>query len=489
MTHSLDNLLEESIAAGEPSFAQLTRTSAVFVLGAVAGKVVGLVLLPILTRLLTPAGYGSVDVLMTLGGALSATLMLGLDVAALRLWFDQPNPGARRGLIATWYAITLGMALAAGSIIAVNSGAISAALFRGFDLQPAVYAIAVFVGVNNIETIALTVLRAQGRAGWFAAINGGVLLLYAILATALLELWRADANAVILGLAAAMTVAAVVGTLVVREAVIGRPAVTAARELLRLGLPLAPAVASSLVGDFLNRTILLAAAGAAQVAYFTVAWRFATVAGLAVVGFQLAWQPRAYALGTSERARARLAADSLWIVAIVCAIVVGLAVASPEILVFAAGAEYVAALPALGFCLVAMLGMVLFLVASLPSAIARATHDLGLAIGASVVAVIAGNLILAPIWHSTGTAAAVAGGQLVAVTIVRHLGMRRMFLPVDWAKLGRMVALTGLVVLVLLVGDLSLLARLLVGAVALAWIAWSVPLRKALVTVRAWSRR
>ena len=104
MTEAGEAAVETGALPVEPTFARLLSTSLVFVLGAVASKVVGLVLLPILTRELTPAGYGETDVLLALSTALTAALTLGLDVVLLRLWFDQPDRRARRSLVSTAYA-------------------------------------------------------------------------------------------------------------------------------------------------------------------------------------------------------------------------------------------------------------------------------------------------------------------------------------------------------------------------------------------------
>jgi len=490
-TDSVEALLEADAAVASPGFAHLTRTSAVFALGAVLGKVVGLVLLPVLTRLLTPAEYGSMDVLMSLGTALTAGLLLGLDVAALRLYFDQPDREARRRLFGTWYAIALAVTVVAGIVVALESGNISSRLFPGAGLQPAVLAISVIVVAQTLQVIALTVLRAEGRAGWYAAISGGVLVLYAALAVWLLHVWQADANAVLVAWALALVIAAIVGALLVRREAFGRPAVQLGRALLWLGLPLAPAVAASLGADFVNRTILLTAGGAADVAYFTVAVRFASVAGLAVAAFQLAWQPRAYAMGRTYAAGVRLAADARWIVAIVCAVVVALAVAGPELVTVAAGAQYITALPALGFSLVAVLGAALYLVASLPSAVVRMTRDLAVATGVAVAVAVVGNLVLAPLWHSTGTAAAVAAGQFGAVVVVGWLGLRRWRLPVDWARIGALVTVTAVSALACttLVGNGQPIVRLILGIATFALIAWSVPLGRALAAMHRTTTR
>ena len=271
---------------------------------------------------------------------------------------------------------------------------------------------------GTIEVTILTVLRARGRAGWYAAINAGTLVVYAILATILLKSWRADAAAVVGAWAIALVVSAGVGTLMLRRDLLGRPSVWASRLLLRLGLPLAPAVVLTLASEFLVRIILLRTAGADQVAFFTVGNRFASVAALSLAVLQLAWVPRAYALGTTHEARTRVGREATWIVALVCAAVLVVAAGAREIVFVAAGSPYLEALPALGFSLVAVVGAAVYLIGSMPSAISRRTEDLGLATGTAAIIGVIGTLMLAEPLRAAGAAASLAIGKLAAVAVV-----------------------------------------------------------------------
>ena len=475
---------DAGIDVGRAGLAGLTRRSALFALGAVAGKVVGLVMLPVLTRALTQADYGRLDVLLVLTNALTAALLLGLDVATLRLYFDQRNSEERGRLIASWYVIALIVTAAAAGLLVALANPISAALFSTSRLGVAIVAVAAALIAGTVQTIVLTVLRAEGRAGSYAALSVGALVLYAVLAVVLLGSWRTDAAAVLVAWAAAISVSSVAGTTLIRRRIARRPAWNASRRLLRLGLPLAPAVVAVLVSDFLVRIILLRASGADQVADFTVGNRFASAAGLAVAVLQLAWVPRAYALGTTDEARRRIGSETAWIVGIVSIAVLVIAAGAREIVEAAAGPAYLAALPALGFSLVAVLGSALYLVASMPSALARTTEDLGMATAVGAVVAVAATLLLAPLWAATGTAAAAAIAQVSVVGTVGVLGRRRGTLALPARRLVLMAGTSALAALVLVAAP-SLFVRLGVTVAALAAVASALPLRQGLRTARA----
>lgn len=467
----------------ESGLTTMTRASALFAAGTVAGKLVGLVMLPVLTRTLTPSELGNLDVLMVLVNAVTSALLLGLDVAALRLYFDRPSRAAQRTLVATWYVMALGVTSSAGFVLIVISGVLAIALFSTDRLQPAVVATAFAIVAGTLQVIVLTLLRARGRAGWYAIINVGSLALYAVLATILLKAWRADAAAVVSAWAIALVVSASLGTIMLRRQVLGRPSWTAGQELLRLGLPLAPAVVGILVSEFLIRVFLLRSAGADQVAFFTVGNRFASVAALSLSVLQLAWVPRAYTLGTSPGARGRIGAEGVWIVACVCLAVLVVGTGARVVVEVVAGSTYLAALPALGFSLITVVGAAFYLVASMPSALARRTEDLAIATGAAALVAVVGAFLLAPTWGAAGTAAAVAVGQFIAIAVVGVLGARRLKIAMGWGRLLAMATATCAATLVL-VGDSPLLLRVAAALLALAVIGWSIPLRQGLRAMR-----
>ena len=90
MTETLGVVAAGDVLSVRPGFGRLTRDSLVFALGAVAGKAIGFLMLPVLTRLLTPSEFGRFDVISALAGAGVSTLVLGMDVATTRLAFDEP---------------------------------------------------------------------------------------------------------------------------------------------------------------------------------------------------------------------------------------------------------------------------------------------------------------------------------------------------------------------------------------------------------------
>jgi O-antigen/teichoic acid export membrane protein len=461
----------------------LTRDSILFGLGTLAGKGIGLLVLPILARLLVPERFGELDVLNALVSSGLLIVMLGTDVAAVRLFFDQGTHREQRRLLATWCSIVVTVAAVPTLVLIIGSGPISLFLFGSSALGLAVVFVGLALLAGAVHFVTLGVLRATGRPVTYAALEGGALVVNAVLAIALLVVWRADATAVMLALAVSWTTAAVLGLLVVRDWIVARPSSAAARAILLLAFPLAPAIVATWGADFFHRAYLLDAAGATQVAYLSVATRIGSVAMLVVAAAQLAWHPHAYRLGTSADATRRLAGEGRGIVVALVGCVGILGVLTPEILVLIGGDAYRDAATTVGIFLVSVLGVGVFTIGSLASAIHHRTADLGVAVIAGVGVAVAMNILVARSLGGPGTAAAIAVGQFVTAVVAIRLGRRRLAIPFGWV---RVLALVGLAVAVVLAATslaLPLVARLGLGGLLVSGLALEGTLPAWLATV------
>jgi O-antigen/teichoic acid export membrane protein len=431
-------------APGAPAgsgFGRFARDSAVYASGSVAGKAIGLLLLPIVTRALGPADFGRLDLLSTLQSAATSVLLLGLDTGTTRLYPDLDRRGRAR-MFGTWLALTLVVVAPLCLAMALFRVPVSDALFGSPQYGTPVALTAMAILGATFQVVALTALRNHGRPGAYAAVSAGSLSLNGVLVVVLLAR-GASLTAVLLAMAIGMTGGAIAGLVAVRHDAFARPDRSLLRPLLVLGLPLVPAVAATWVAEVINRAILLRLAGADEVGYFSVAVRFTSVALLVVVGFQTAWQPRAFALGDGPAALRSIANDGLRILAAVCGTVVLLSAVSPELVDLAAGDRFAPALPAIGLSLVFAIGYAGYHIVTMASALSRRMRDLAASAAVAAGAGVALNVWWGGTWGSTGTAAAVAVGQAIGVGVGIRLARTQAPIPYDWVRMGALASLAG----------------------------------------------
>lgn len=425
---------------------QLTRDSAIYALGAVAGKAVGLLLLPILTRSLAPDEYGRLEILSTLGSALVSVLLLGIDRAALRLSFTERG-AARRSTLGTWYVVATALALPPALLLAVASGPLSTLLFGDARFATAVALVGWITLLGTYQVIALTILRAERRPRAYAVLSGGSLLLNAALVIGSFAVAPAAVDLVLLAYALSLGAGAIVGAALVRRVGFGRPSRGAVSSLLALGLPLAPAVVATWLAELANRAIVLGVAGPVEVGYLGVGIRFASIAGLAIAGLQLAWEPHAYARGRDPEGLGPLARDARRVLVGIAALVAAIALVAREAVLLVSGAPYLPALPAFGFSSLAVLATGAFIVAMTPSLLAGAMRDIGAATLVGMGAGVGATFVLTGPYGGAGAAAGIAFGQLVAVVAVAWLGRTRSAIALPWRRITLVLVAAGAVTL------------------------------------------
>src|SRR5262245_1884445 len=98
---------------------ELFRHSAIYGLGSVVARILGVLLLPLYTRYLSPSDYGLIETLVALTAVLSALVAQAMKSAFFRFYFDSAEPARRLLVVRTafWYVMAAStLTLAAGVV-------------------------------------------------------------------------------------------------------------------------------------------------------------------------------------------------------------------------------------------------------------------------------------------------------------------------------------------------------------------------------------
>ncbi|MCI0407501.1 MAG: oligosaccharide flippase family protein, partial [Acidobacteria bacterium] len=146
----------------------LARQSAVYALADSFGPLLSLLLLPVLTRRLTPADYGDLALLLLFGVATKILFRLGLDAGFFRIYYDQPGEREKQVftttlLVASGFVCTLLLAI---------TYLLSDSIALGLLGQPRGDWIMLVAGdtfFNAFSFIPMSLFRIRGRPGFFLA--------------------------------------------------------------------------------------------------------------------------------------------------------------------------------------------------------------------------------------------------------------------------------------------------------------------------------
>jgi O-antigen/teichoic acid export membrane protein len=271
--------------------------AAIYVAGTVVQQALGILLLPIATRVLGVHDYGIVGTAAALSSLLVLFYGLGLNFAIVRFYYDEAADASSAG----WAALVRSQAIAAlvlAAITFLTGRWWSAALPGGW--APA-FQVAVWLAwLGAIQGTAQGVLRAMRRPYSYVAVS--LLQVMVGVPLAILFAVRWGATGYMAGLAAGSGAAVIAAV-----AMTHRPA-RWSRSILTAGLVLSlPAMAhqvSSWGIDLADRLLVAGYLGAREVGRYQLAYVLGSALVLVLTGLQSAWMPHFMSLGAEVRRRA-----------------------------------------------------------------------------------------------------------------------------------------------------------------------------------------
>lgn len=424
----------------------LWRDGAVYAAGAILSRGIALLMLPLYTRVLAPADYGALDLIVTCGVLVNLVVPLETSQALARLWNERADVAARRRLAGTAWTFTLaGYALFA-AIGLMAAEPIARALLGHARYTDALRAGVCFIAVNGLFYLLQNQFRWELRPRAYAAIS----VLYALLTLLLVAAFALGLGAGLEGVLWAQFGAAALATLLslwlLRDTLGWRIDRRELAEMLRFSLPLVPAGIAVFASFYINRLMLNALATLDDVGQFGIASRLAGMVTLVLVGIQGALTPLIYAHHQEPETPARLARLLEGFSALALLACLGLGLFGRELIAVFATADYAQAAPLLMWLAPAALLAQMYIFAP-GIAIAKKTHW-QLAITLASAAVGAGlNALLIPRAGPAGAALATLAAAALFFGAWLAASQRLYPLPLRWGALAGATALFALVAL------------------------------------------
>jgi len=463
------------------SFAKLARGTLVYGLGGIASRAVGLLLLPVLTRYLTPADYGIAALLDLLVTSACAIFALGFGSSMTLSFFDRRDRDWQLANVGTALIVLLGSAallFGAGTAFAGPLGQ----LVLGRTDRPHLLLLALALGSLTVLTVPLSLgLQLEERARRLVALNlfstvatAGLSLLFVVpLGRGVAGLFEGRVVAQAITLAAFALQYPLAGLVKYDRRI--------ARELLRLGLPMVPAFAATFVLLQGNRYVLSLFRDMDTVGIYSVGTSLGFAVGLAVSAFSTAWTP--FFMSFSDRreeARELFArVTTYFALGFGVLLVIVFAAARPVVMVMTRPAFH-GAYVVVGLAAAAQVFLGAFNLFLPQASFAREIPWTAAVQWVAALLSIGFNVLLIPRLGLFGAGIALALGPLLMVVLLhawnRSRGVRYLDVPYEWGRVGGCVAVAALLALPYMwpralpfAAELALGAAGALAALALAW--------------------
>lgn len=289
-----------------PALGSALRSGAVYVAMSAFQRGIIFLLLPVYTRVLDPAAYGRLSVLLAIAAAAIILLSCGMDTAFFRGYFAlREEPERQQRFVTTVWVFLLVVPAAAAALLTLAA----APFFANSDVVPAgelAVALAGAATFVSATVVPLALLRAEERLRDFV-----VLAAVTALATAGFTLVAVVAlDGGVMGWLIAVVAANVVTLGVAVRLIPLRLNAGVDRRLLRgalaLGLPLIPHVVSHWGLGISNRLVLAGIVSTSQVGVYALAANISLPVAIVMQSMGNAFMPTYARAATEKTARAAL---------------------------------------------------------------------------------------------------------------------------------------------------------------------------------------
>jgi O-antigen/teichoic acid export membrane protein len=454
---------------------RLVNSLGAYQIASVVQKLLAVLLLPVYTGRIAPAGYGIVETLATFVIFASIVVRFGIIEAFLRYYFADKDRERQDALVRRSVLFLTGATTVACVALVIPAGPLSRLVTS--EHVPGSFRVAV-LGVwsfTNLE-LAQAVLRVDERLKAYAICGLANVLLTVSASVVLVVVVRDGYNGLLIANYGATTVVLLGLWWTLRKRILDHPHVHTAdsfRRLFRFGLPTVPAEASAYALSVIDRQYIVHHNGAAAAGRYAIAIKVAGAIVFIVQAFQYAWPPLAYSVKDDAQAARLYGLVTTYYALITGWVVAGLTLEGRYIIRFLAPHagyfESYRAVPwvSLGWALYG-LWVVLLVIAGRANVTSRNFPAAAVGLIVNVVLL----LVLVPRFGIAGAGVALCGAY-VAMLAAMHLLIRNaFFVSFEWQRLAHLVLIVGGLAVA---GDLLLPSAGFVGFVARAAVFLVIP--------------
>jgi O-antigen/teichoic acid export membrane protein len=291
---------------------RLVRALAAYQVADVVSKFIAVLLLPVYTRYISPAGYGVVELLANGVIFISILLRFGIIEAFLRYYFSDADRARRDALARRAFVFLLLITTVVSIALALAAGPLSKVVLT--YRAPGIFRVAVLGlwAFTNLE-LAYALLRVDERLRAYTVaslLNVGLTIAASVV---LVVGFGEGARGLLLGNYAVSTLILIGLWWSMRHRLLphrGAPRAGARHAerlgtLMRFGLPTVPAEASVYALSIVDRYYIYHHRSPALAGLYSIAVKLAGAVAFIVRAFQYAWPPLAYSV-TDDAEAARL---------------------------------------------------------------------------------------------------------------------------------------------------------------------------------------
>jgi O-antigen/teichoic acid export membrane protein len=422
---------------------RLVNSLAAYQVADLVSKFMAVLLLPVYTRYISPAGYGVVELLGNGVILISILVRFGMIESFLRFYYSDEDQGRRDALARRSVLFLIVTTTIASVVLAIFAAPLSKIVLS--YRAPTTFRIAVLGlwAFTNLE-LAYALLRVDERLRAYAIASLTNVAITIVSSVVLVVVLHDGAQGLLLGNYGASAIVLLALWWTMRDRLFAHhPLVEQTGALLRFGLPTVPAEASVYALSIVDRYYIYHDRSPTLAGLYSIAVKLAGAVAFIVRAFQYAWPPLAYSIKDDAEAARLYGLVTTYYLLVSGMVVAGLTLLGRWVLRILASHAYFDAYRALPWVSLgwAMYGLwVVFLVIAGRAKVTTRNFPAALAgLAANVVLL----LVLVPRYGIAGAGVALCGAYVVMIGFM-HLLIRRAFAArFEWLRLLRLTVVLG----------------------------------------------
>jgi O-antigen/teichoic acid export membrane protein len=406
----------------------------------IISRAASVLLVPVYTRILVPADYGRLDLVLVFSSLVNLTIALEVSQGLARHFADSVSEAEKRAYASTslWfsgavYALFVAVTFAfAGSLSELILG----------ESQPELMRVgAILIWSTGMFYLVQNQLRWKLDPRGYSVVSILSTVAGIVVSVVLVVIPRWGVAGIMVGQTVGMVMGLVVGLVQLRD-VYGRTFdADRLKEMLRFSLPLVPSSVAVFVTLYIDRIVIAHFMTVADVGLFGIGYRIATLTSLVMIGFQTALTPLVYKHYRETETPSELAGIFRLFVAIALILCLGLALFADQLVMIFATPGFYGGADVVPFLAPAVLlaGMYVF---APGLAIEKRTSRIALINIVQAALGLGLNILLIPILGIQGAAIATLISAAAGFAAYMITSQRSYAVPHRWVPLGLAAAAT-----------------------------------------------
>lgn len=407
------------------------KDSATYAIPAFISRGLALFLVPLYTRVLSPADYGSLDLLTVFSGIVNLTISLEVSQGVARFYAAEQDSN-RKVLYASssfWFTLTCYTVFAV--LMLCNTHALAVLIIGQPGLETAFQIGVIYIWVNGLFYLVQNQFRWELRSKNYAVISLSMSFVSAGVSVWLAYGLRWGLEGLLLGMTSGSLVGTGLGLWWLRHSFRFRFDGAYLRAMLAFSTPLVFSGVAVWISLYIDRIMINHYLSIDDVGLYGIGYRLASIAGLVMVGFQGALTPLVYTHYRDPDTPRQLARIFRLFLILALFIFLSLSLFSLEILRLLTAEPFYGGAVVVVYLVPAMLLANMYIFAP-GIAIAQKTHYFIWINIAGALLNVALNIFLIPMLGIVGGGLATMLGYLAVFTMYMTISQRLYHVPHHW---------------------------------------------------------